>query len=114
MVINLPYTNSMTFFHHIEQMEGVDYRFLKQFTGEVRDENGNTYTDTFEMLVRDIDKGVTTEVDPMGELMEKAGIIKVCKIGEADVKLMEANAVYEFTAREMKRDPHLLYYIEKK
>jgi len=113
MVIGLSYNNSMTFFHHIEQMEGVDYRFLKQFTGEVTDENGHTYTDTFEMLVRDIDKGVMTMVDPMGGLMEKAGIIKVCRIGEADVKLMKANEVYEFTAREMKRDPHLLYYIKK-
>ena len=114
MVIGLSYTNSMTFFHHIEQMEGEVYRFLKQFTGEVTDENGNTYTDTFEMFVRDIDKGVVTEVDPMGELMEQAGIVKVRKIGEADVKLMKTNEVYEFTAREMKRDPHLLYYIEKK
>jgi len=114
MVIGLSYNNSMTFFHHIEQMEGVDYRFLKQFTGEVTDENGNTYTDTFEMLVRDIDKGVRTMVDPMGALMEQAGIIQSKKIGEADVKLMKANEVYAFTAREMKRDPHLLYYIEKK
>jgi aminoglycoside N3'-acetyltransferase len=65
------------------------------------------------MLVRDIDKGVITEVNPMGELMERAGIIKARKIGEADVKLMKANEVYEFTAREMKRDPHLLYYIKK-
>ena len=114
MVIGLSYNNSMTFFHHIEQMEGVDYRFLKQFTGEVTDENGNTYTDTFEMLVRDIDKGVLTMVDPMGALMEEHGVIQSAKIGEADVKLMKANEVYEFTAREMKRDPHLLYQIEKK
>jgi hypothetical protein len=27
--------------------------------------------------------------------------------------LMKANEVYKFTAREMKRDPHLLYYIDK-
>ncbi len=114
MVIGLSYNNSMTFFHHIEQMEGVNYRFLKQFTGEVTDENGNTYTDTFEMLVRDIDKGVMTMVDPMGALMEQAGVIQSAKIGEADVKLMKANEVYAFTAREMKRDPHLLYYVEKK
>jgi aminoglycoside 3-N-acetyltransferase len=114
MVIGLSYNDSMTFFHHIEQMEGVDYRFLKQFTGQVTDWDGRTYTDTFEMLVRDIDKGVKTMVNPMGALMEKAGIIKSAKIGEADVKLMKANEVYEFTAREMKRDPHLLYYIEKK
>lgn len=114
MVIGLSYNNSMTFFHHIEQMEGVDYRFLKQFTGQVTDENGNTYTDTFEMLVRDIDKGVLTMVDPMGALMEEKGVIKSAKIGEADVKLMKANEVYEFTAREMRRNPHLLYQIEKK
>jgi len=114
MVIGLSYTNSMTFFHHIEQMEGVDYRFLKQFTGEVTDADGHTYTDTFEMLVRDIDKGVITEVDPMGFLMEEKGVIQVRKIGEADVKLMKANEVYAFTAREMRRDPHLLYKIEKK
>ena len=113
MVIGLSYNDSMTFFHHIEQMEGVDYRFLKQFTGEVTDEHGNTYTDTFEMLVRDIDQGVKTMVDPMGALMEQAGIIQSARIGEADVKLMKANEVYEFTAREMKRDPYLLYYIDK-
>lgn len=113
MVIGLSYTNSMTFFHHVEQMEGVDYRFLKQFTGEVTDWDGTTKTDTFEMLVRDIDKGVITEVDPMGELMEKEGIIKVSRIGEAAVKLMKASEVYAFTAREMRRDPHLLYYIKK-
>ena len=113
MVIGLSYNDSMTFFHHIEQMEGVDYRFLKQFTGEVTDENGHTYTDTFEMLVRDVDRGVMTMVDPMGKLMEGAGVIKSARIGEADVRLMKANEVYEFTAREMKRDPHLLYYIKK-
>jgi aminoglycoside 3-N-acetyltransferase len=113
MIIGLSYTNSMTFFHHIEQMEGVDYRFLKQFTGQVTDWDGAPRTETFEMLVRDIDKGVITEVDPMGELMEKAGVITVGKVGEAAVKLMKANAVYAFTAREMRRDPHLLYYIKE-
>ena len=113
MVIGLSYTNSMTFFHHIEQMEGVDYRFLKQFTGEVTDWDGTTKTDTFEMLVRDIDKGVITEVDPMGELMEKEGVIRTGQIGDAAVKLMKANEVYAFTAREMRRDPYLLYYIKK-
>jgi aminoglycoside N3'-acetyltransferase len=65
------------------------------------------------MLVRDVDKGVMTMVDPMGALMEETGIIKSRKVGDADVKLMKANDVYEFTAREMKRDPFLLYYVEK-
>jgi aminoglycoside N3'-acetyltransferase len=112
MVIGLLYNDSMTFFHHVEEIEGVDYRYMKKFTGLVTDEDGNTYEDTFTMLVRDIDKGVQTRVDPMGDLMEEAGVITVRKIGEAKVCLMKANDVYEFTAREMRRDPMLLYQIE--
>jgi aminoglycoside 3-N-acetyltransferase len=113
MVIGLSYNNSMTFFHHVEQMEGVDYRFIKQFTGEVTDENGNSWVDTFDMLVRDLDKGVHTMVDPMGALLEERGVIQSRRIGEADVKLMKASDVYRITAVEMRKNPNLLYYIEK-
>ena len=113
MIIGLSYTNSLTFFHHVEEMEGVDYRYMKAFTGQVTDWDGSTYQDTFYMLVRDLEKGVVTEVDPMGALMEEAGIVTVRKIGQATVKLMKANEVYQFTAREMKRDPFLLYRIER-
>jgi len=113
LIIGLSYTNSMTFFHHVEEMEGVDYRYMKEFTGVVTDENGNSYEDTFTMLVRDIEMGVETEVDPMGVLMEDAGIVTIRKIGDSTVKLMRADDVYTFTAREMKRDPKLLYEIRK-
>jgi aminoglycoside 3-N-acetyltransferase len=113
MVVGLRYTDSLTFFHHVEEMEGVDYRYMKSFTGPVTDWDGTTTDGTFTMLVRDIDRGVVTEVDPMGELMEQAGVITVRMIGEAKVCLMKANEVYAFTAREMRRDPHLLYYRDK-
>jgi aminoglycoside 3-N-acetyltransferase len=112
MIVGLSYTNSMTFFHHVEEMEGVDYRYVKAFTGLVTDENGKTYEDTFTMLVRDVENGVITEVDPMGALMESAGIVSVHQIGAAMVKVMKANEVYQFTAREMRRDPKLLYRID--
>ncbi len=114
MIIGLDYTHSFTFVHHVEQMEGVDYRFMKGFTGQVTDENGNTYSDTFYMLVRDRDRGVITEVNPMGAVLEARGVVKVRKIGEADVKLMKANEAYRVIAEEMKRDPFLMYQIEKK
>lgn len=113
MIVGLSYTNSMTFFHHVEEIEGVDYRYMKAFTGLVTDENGNTYEDTFTMLVRDLERGVVTEVNPMGALMEEAGIVSIRRIGEATVKLMLADDVYTFTAREMRRNPRLLYTIEE-
>ena len=113
MVVGLSYNDSMTFFHHIEEMEGVDYRYLKDFTGNITDWNGNTTQDTYQMLVRNLEMGVETMVDPMGALLEEAEIIKSHQIGEADVKLMKANKVYDFTVREMKQNPFLLYQIEK-
>ena len=111
MVIGLSYNDSMTFFHHVEEIEGVDYRYMKSFSGEVTDAAGQTSQETFTMLVRDLDQGVITAVDPMGELLEKAGVVAVQKIGQAQVKLMFANQVYEKTARAMKENPHLLYQI---
>jgi len=114
MIIGLSYTHSLTFMHHIEQMEGVDYRYIKAFTGMITDENGKTYEDTFTMLVRDIDRGVQTEVDPMGAVMEQRGIVKIRTIGMAQVKLMKANEVYNLVSQEMKKDPGLMYRIEKK
>ena len=113
MVVGLAYNDSMTFFHHVEEMEGVDYRYMKAFTGLVIDWDGQSSEQTYTMLVRDIEKGVHTMVDPMGALLEEMGVIQVRKIGAAKVALMQANRVFEFTAREMKRDPGLLYYQEK-
>ena len=75
------------------------------------DESGNPREDTFTMLVRDIDRGVVTEVEPMGAILEKAGVVKIKKIGAATVKLAKANDVYEITAREMKKNPSLLYQL---
>ena len=56
-------------------MDTASVPLYTQFLGrkhakETHSTTANTYTDTFEMLVRDIDKGVITEVNPMGELME--------------------------------------------
>ena len=64
------------------------------------------------MLVRDVDRGVKTMVDPMGALAEERGIVRMGKIGEADVKLFKANELYELTRVEMRKNPNLLYYID--
>lgn len=110
MIIGLSYNNSITFFHHIEELEGVDYRYIKAFHGQVTEEDGTTYMDTFYMLVRDVDRGVHTMVDPMGAIFEEAGLAQVHKIGEADVHLFGAEDLYNFTRKWMRVDPTLLHY----
>jgi len=111
MIVGLEYNQSMTFFHHVEEMEGCDYRYFKEFTGEITDHNGRTYVDSFTFFVRDLDKGVETQVNPMGELLEEKGVVNIQKIGKATVKLMRVNDAYRITAQEMKKNPLLMYGI---
>lgn len=106
MIIGLSYNRSLTFFHYIEQMESCDYRHLKDFSGIIV-ANGKKFKDTFTMNVRN--NNVVTAVDPMGEMLEKRGLVRIKKIGRSIVKLLRIKEIYEVTAREIKKNPRLLY-----
>jgi aminoglycoside 3-N-acetyltransferase len=112
MIIGLPYNHSMTFFHHVEEMQGVDYRYMKSFTGTVTDVDGRSGEQTVTMLVRDLDRGVVTAVDAMGELLANKGIIHTKQIGDAKVRLMRVRDVFDATAEAMQLEPRLLYTTE--
>lgn len=111
LIIGLAYNHSMTFFHHVEEVVGVDYRYIKRFRGEVRDETGALVDEDWQIYVRDVDRGVATQVEPMGRLLQQMGLIAERRIGDATVRLMRARPVYEATVREMRQDPLLLYEI---
>ena len=112
LILGLPFNKCMTFFHHVEEMEGCDYRHLREFVALVKDEYGREYHDTFSMLTRD--PGVINEVAPMGEVLEREGVVRITKIGDAMVRFMRAREVYRITAREMKKNPFLLHQVAKK
>lgn len=73
-VLDLEDQNSMTFYHHIEEMNEVPYRFHKRFEGEYTDEEGKTERRTYGLFVRNLEIGVVTKVNPMGELLWENGI----------------------------------------
>lgn len=113
MIIGLDYNESMTFFHHIEETQGCDYRYFKEFRGTITDYDGLEKDGKIVLFVRDIERGVQNAVDRMGLIMEQEGIVKKVNIGESEVKLMKANDVYQRTVEEMKKDPHILIKIKK-
>lgn len=73
-VLDLPDQNSMTFYHYVEEMLNVPYRYHKTFTGICIDAQGRPSERTCGLFVRDIEKGVQTHVDPMGELLWQQGL----------------------------------------
>jgi|TARA_B110000495_G_C23038116_1_gene620921 aminoglycoside N3'-acetyltransferase len=108
VIIGLAYNDSMTFFHHIEEMEGCDYRYFKEFNGNVINLNGIKQKTRIKIFVRNLEKKVETDVDKMGIILENNGLVNKIKIGNADVKILDANQVYIRTAKELKNNPHIL------
>ena len=97
-----------TIIHHVEEMLKVDYKYYKDFTGYVIDENGKKYKDTFNLYVRDIEKGYVTDVIPIGKILEQEGVMKIDKIGDATIWYMKAEDVYQCTVNAIKKNPHVL------
>ena len=72
-VLNLLDQDSMTFYHHVEEMMEVPYRYHKKFTGLYTDWEGHTAERTYGLFVRDLEKGVKTYVHPMSEILWAEG-----------------------------------------
>lgn len=113
MIIGLAYNESMTFFHHIEETQGCDYRYFKEFRGSITDYDDVKQDGKIVLFVRDIERGVQNAVDKMGLIMEQEGIVKKMIIGDSEIKIMKANDVYQRTTEEMKKNPHILIKIKK-
>jgi aminoglycoside 3-N-acetyltransferase len=73
-VLGLPDQHSMTFYHHVEEAHEVPYRYHKTFTADYTGRDGGSAPRTFGLFVRDIEKGVMTAVDPMGERLWADGL----------------------------------------
>ena len=97
-----------TMFHYVEEMLGVDYRFFKDFTGIVTDENGKSYEDTFNIYVRDVERGFVTVVLPIGKILEEERVMKIDRIGNAKTWCMKAEELYRVTANAIKKNPYIL------
>lgn len=73
-VLDLDDQNSMTFYHHVEEMESVPYRYHKTFTGLYTDWDGKAKEETFGLFVRNLEMGVRTHVNPMMDRLWERGM----------------------------------------
>lgn len=114
-VLDLPDQNSMTFYHHVEEMLEVDYRYHKVFSGNYIDSLGNEKIKEYGLFVRNIEKGVLTHVNPAGELMWSEGLYTGSRPNEGSgLRVISAQNVYDFTSHIIKsnRAKDTLYRIE--
>jgi aminoglycoside 3-N-acetyltransferase len=94
--LDLDDQNSMTFYHHVEESYGVDYRYNKTFTALYTDINGITRDRTYGIFVRDLKHGVKTHVNPAGEALWAKGLYHGARPGyDHGLRTIRAQIMYE-------------------
>jgi aminoglycoside 3-N-acetyltransferase len=115
-VLNLHDQGSMTFYHHVEEMLGVTYRYHKTFSGTYVNKAGRASGRKFGLFVRDTTRGVETDVNEMGERLWRLGLYSGCRPGVGfGCRTISANALFDATADVIRggQAEGLLYRIGK-
>jgi aminoglycoside 3-N-acetyltransferase len=114
-VLDLADQDSVTFYHHVEEMHKVPYRYHKTFSGNYRDQCGKTAVRSYGLFVRDLEQGVLTHVNPAGELLWERGLYKGCRPREGSgLRVISARKMFDFVSSIILsgRAKGLLYAIE--
>jgi aminoglycoside 3-N-acetyltransferase len=108
------YNEWMTFFHYVEEMQKVPYRSFKEFSGNIIDRNGMGKKTKLVLYVRNLSKGVETELNLMGNILENEKIIKIGNIGSSKIRFMSSREVYDRTVKEINLNQNILCTFSKK
>jgi aminoglycoside 3-N-acetyltransferase len=115
-ILNIDEQGSMTFYHHVEEMCQVNYRYFKEFTGQYIDATGVSSTRTYSIYVRDLERGVLTFLNPLGELLWQQGIYSGDRPNQGTgLRVTKAKEVFSFVSSIISENRALghLYSLEK-
>ena len=96
VILDLPDSKSMTFYHYVEQINKVDYRYIKEFSVKYKNHKGLINKKKYKIFVRDKKKGVITEVDRAGEFLWKKNFFTGDMPGKkTGVRLARAKDIFD-------------------
>ena len=100
--IDVECQHSYTFVHYVEEMIGVPYRYLKNFTAEYIDEDGNKSTRTYCMHVRDLSAEIFVTIYPYEEDFVKAGASRRYEVNGIPMKTIDMAKTYDIIADDVR------------
>lgn len=115
-IVDLQDQESMTFYHHVEEMMEVEYRFHKLFKGMYENSEGLEYEREYSIFVRNLELGVVTNVNRMGGLLWDEGFYRgnLPGIG-CGMRTIRAEDLFNRTARVIRegKAKDFLFSIQK-
>lgn len=95
-VLDLPDQQSMTFYHYVEEAHGAPWRYHKRFEGPYVGWDGRETRRAFGLFVRDLERGVLTHVNPMGERLWAQGLYAGQRPGQGGgLRTIAATALFD-------------------
>jgi aminoglycoside 3-N-acetyltransferase len=95
--LDLDEQNSMTFYHHVEEIRRVPYRHFKDFTGTYIGHDGRPGTRTYRLYVRNLEQGVVGEGNPAAEMMWARGLYRGDRPGlGSGLRTIKARDMFDF------------------
>lgn len=112
--IGLPDHKCMTFYHHVEELHNVPYRYHKEFKGVYTDFDGLKEIKAYGLYVRDLEKKIVTHVEPMEKILWKQGIYTGCRTDEGSgMRVAKSREMFALVSEVIAQDKAegLLYKI---
>ena len=96
-------TECFTFFHYIESIYGVPYRYDRDFSGEIIDENGIKSNDTYKLCT--LYDTVIPYIDmKLQDRLEAKNILKKSPLGEKELMLIKGKSSVDEAMGWLKED----------
>ena len=102
MFIDVECQHSYTFVHYVEEMIGVPYRYLKDFTAGYIDEDGKLSERTYCMHVRDLRADIFVTIYPYEEDFVRAGASRRYEVNGIPMKTISMGKTYDIIADDVR------------
>jgi aminoglycoside 3-N-acetyltransferase len=113
LAIDVSFSNSFTYVHHVEQIYAVPYRFEKAFLSNYIDEYGNIEERTYSMYVRDIENGVSTNLNDFFDHISKLELVKQGSFGFSQYFYLRFIDIHHQIEREIINNKGKLLHVRK-
>lgn len=96
--------HSFVFVHYVEQSVGITYRYIKDFSADYIDENGEASRRTYDMNVRDLDLDVENVIYAFEDEFIDKRIMQRFYVNGLEMKMIELKAAYPIIAEDVRHN----------
>ncbi|HFP7489956.1 acetyltransferase [Campylobacter jejuni] len=99
-----------TYFHYIEEMANISYRYHKTFKGTMIDEQGISHLKQIQYFVRDLDKITIINQEKVFDFLKQNHLIKIEKFGGAEIVSFDLKTIYDTLFNQIKLNEDFLLF----